>query len=86
MPYCNNCGRNIPSNERVFKRQMYSGTSHRTNFGKRITFGTSKYYSMKTVCEACARQMDESSAGFIKTIVIILMVFGILIALYFLLQ
>lgn len=86
MPYCNNCGRNIATNERVYKRELYSGTSHRTNYGKRISFGTSRYYSMKTVCENCAAKIDQSNAENNKTFLIILMVIGIAVALYFLLK
>ena len=86
MPYCNNCGRNIPTNERVYKRELYSGTSQRTNYGKRISFGTSRYYSMKTVCENCASQIDERKAESGKTFLIILMIIGIAIAAFFLLK
>lgn len=86
MPYCNSCGRNISTNERVYKREMYSGTSHRTNYGKRISFGTSRYYSMKTVCENCAMQIDEYNARKNRTFIIIIMVIAILITLYFLLK
>jgi hypothetical protein len=86
MANCNNCGCYIPTSERVLKREMYSGTSQRTNYGKRISFGTSRYYSMKSVCENCARQIDQSNAEQNKTIMVVLMVLGIIIALYFLLK
>ena len=86
MAYCNNCGLNIPSSERQYKRQMYSGTSHRTNYGKRITFGTSNYYSMKTVCANCASRIDESNANKSKTFLIIVIVIAIIITIFFLVK
>ena len=45
--------------ETVYKRETYSGTTHRTNYGKRVTFGNSTHFSMKDVCYECAVFIDE---------------------------
>lgn len=86
MAYCNNCGRNIPSNENIYKRELYSGVSRRTNYGKRITFGTSRHYTMKTVCSNCASQIDMQIANANKTFLIIIFVIAICVVLYFLVK
>ncbi len=42
------------------RREIYTGQSRRINFGKRITFGKSNHYGMRTVCNSCAKEMDFS--------------------------
>ncbi len=86
MPYCNNCGHNISSKERVYRRQIYSGTTHRTNYGKRLSFGTYRRYAIRNVCESCARQIDEQNEKSKKTILIVVMIIAIVIAIFFLIK
>lgn len=85
MPNCFSCGRHIHNQERTFKRELYSGSSMRTNYGKRISFNSSKHYSMKTVCSDCAHQIDQQRESSNKAIVIIalLIIMGILIIILF---
>lgn len=40
------------------KREVYTGQSKRINYGKRITVGKSNHYGMRTVCKACAKEID----------------------------
>ena len=81
MPTCQNCGKNISSQETVYRREIYSGRSQRVNYGKRISFGTSNYYSVKNVCESCAISIDESRKNSSNTVLIVvaLIVFGALL-------
>ena len=86
MLYSNNYWRNIATNERVYKRELYRGTAHRINYGKRVSFGNPRYYSIQTVCENCAAKIEEYNASKNKTLLIVLIAIGIFVAFCFLLN
>jgi len=72
--------------ENVYKRQVYSGTSRSVYYGKRINFGTRSYYSVKSVCEDCAKAIDERNANSSQAFWVIVFIIAILILLYVLLK
>ena len=84
MAHCNSCGRFMQPIENVYKRQMYSGQSNRTYYGKRINFSSASHYSMKNICFNCAKTMDERSAKNSNTFWTIVFIVIIIGALYYL--
>ena len=50
----------MPANENVYRREIYSGQTKRVNYGKRITYGNSTHYTVKSVCYDCASALDEA--------------------------
>ena len=74
MPNCYCCGRNILPTENTYKRELYSGHTNRTYYGKRISFGNSRHYSMKTVCAHCASNIDQQRTSQRKGILIFLLI------------
>jgi hypothetical protein len=84
MAHCNSCGRFMKPTENVYKRQMYSGRSNRTYYGKRINFSSASYYSVKNVCYDCAKAIDEQSNQSAKTFIIVAFIIVIIGSLYYL--
>ena len=78
MAHCNACGRYVAPTESFHKRQLYSGTSNSTYYGKRISFGTRKHYSMQSVCSDCAIRFDKSSNTSLNSLYIIFFIIGII--------
>lgn len=85
MPHCFTCGKFISGSERTYKRELHSGTSQGINYGKRVSFNTRKYYSMKTVCGPCAESIDTQQNNTNKAVLVVILVIIIGILLYFLL-
>ena len=86
MANCSNCGKYMQPKENVYKRQVYSGKSRSVYYGRRINFGTRSYYSVKSVCEDCAKKIDEQNASSSQSYLIVVFVIAILILLYVLLK
>ncbi len=86
MPICQNCGRNMSSQEQVYRREIYSGRSQRVTYGKRITFGNSNHYAVKNVCESCAIAIDNSRKNSSKTFLIVIAVIVFLGLIYYALK
>jgi hypothetical protein len=42
------------------RREVYTGKSNRVNYGRRISFGNSSYYGVRTVCSDCAKKVDQT--------------------------
>jgi len=57
MAACYICGTSSAN----YRREVYTGQSRRTNYGKRITFGHSTHYAPRSVCKACAKEIDWNS-------------------------
>lgn len=62
MATCQRCGRYVPASQRLYRRQLYNGTTHRVNYGRRVYFGTSDYYAVKNVCSICVDEIDRDLA------------------------
>ncbi len=86
MAVCQNCGRNISVHETTYRREIYSGSSQRVSYGKNITFGNSKYYSIKNVCSFCAQEIDSARKKQKNTTLFILCLIVLLGLLYFALK
>lgn len=71
--------------ENVYKRQLYSGQSNRTNYGKRINFSTSSHYSMKNVCYECSKSIDHQNESSNKMVLSIVFIVIIIIAVFYML-
>jgi hypothetical protein len=54
MATCYICSSSYASN----RREVYTGQSHRVNYGRRVSFGNSQYYGMRSVCDDCAYRID----------------------------
>ena len=54
MASCFICG-NSSAN---YRREVYLGQSKRVNYGRRITFGNSRHYGLRSVCKGCAKNVD----------------------------
>jgi len=86
MPICQNCGKNIATNEPVYRREIYSGRSQRVNYGKRISFGSSNHYSVKNVCELCAENIDNSKKNSNNVFLIVISLIVLSALLYYALK
>ncbi len=60
MAYCYNCGANI-SNREGYRREVYTGSSARVYFSKRMSSSYGAHYGVRTVCKSCAKRIDESN-------------------------
>ena len=85
MAHCNSCGRYMKPTENVYKRQLYSGQSNRTYYGKRINFSSSTHYSMKNVCFECSKSIDQKNEDSNKLMLSIAFIIIILFALFYML-
>ncbi len=54
MASCYICG----SSGANYRREVYTGQSKRINYGRRITFGHSSHYGMRSVCSSCVKGVD----------------------------
>lgn len=54
MASCYNCG----ASPADYRREVYTGSSRRTNYGRSVTFGSSKHYGKRSVCYSCAKDID----------------------------
>lgn len=87
MARCNSCGRNVQPTENMYKRQIYNGHASRTNYGgKRISFSSSNFYSMKFVCTECANEIDAQQEQKSKSGLIIIGIIVALVILFFALR
>lgn len=79
MPNCSRCGKFINVNE-VYKREIYSGKTNKIYYGKRISFGNNFRYSIKSVCQGCAMDIDrENQNSFYFWLVIVLIAIAFII-------
>jgi lysozyme family protein len=86
MPTCQRCGTHIPASQRLYRRELYNGTTQRVNYGKRVSYGTSTHYTIKNVCRSCADELDQNEKSRKNKKTIRLLVLAILIVIYFLLK
>lgn len=86
MAHCQHCGCFMPSNGRVYKRELYRGNTQRVNYGRRISYGNSNHYSVRSVCGECADAIDKEAATRKNQKAIQWLVAAILLVLYFLLK
>ena len=86
MLTCQNCGCHIPATQRVFKRELYSGTSQRVNYGRRVSYGTTDRYAIKSVCSDCAETIDNVRKARRDRKTVRLLVIAILLVIYLLLK
>lgn len=78
MAHCNSCGKYISPKENIYKRQLFSGSSSNTYYGKRVTFSTRRNYSMQVVCYDCAMEIDQNAKMSFKLIFQIILILGII--------
>jgi len=86
MPTCQRCGSYVPASQRLYRRELYNGTTQRVNYGKRVSYGSSTHYSMKNVCSDCADDIDKNAASRKNKQQITWLIIAILVISYFLLK
>ena len=64
MANCYRCGAYISSQEQHYRRTVHTGSSVGSFlFGRRLGGSYRNYYSQRTVCESCARSIDNANTG-----------------------
>lgn len=86
MPTCQRCGIILPANQRLYRRELYSGTTERVNYGRRVSYGNSKHYSKKNVCGQCVDELDHRAESRKNIKTVRWLIAAILLAIYFLLK
>lgn len=57
---CHLCGTVFTPSDTVFQREVYAGRSQRVHYGRRrVSVSNNTRYSIRPVCHACARQLDQ---------------------------
>lgn len=86
MSTCQRCGSYVPANQKLYRREVYTGTTRRVNYGKRTSYGSSSHYAMRNVCADCSSSIDRSAAKRKNKQQIMWLIIAILILLYFLIK
>lgn len=86
MASCNSCGKFMAPTENVYRREIYSGQTRRVNYGKRVTFGNSTHYSVRNVCNNCAKEIDETRKKNKRNTMVFLLVLAISALLFYIIK
>lgn len=86
MPNCQRCGISVPSNQRLYRRELYNGTTQRVNYGRKVYYGNSTHYAIKNVCRDCVDELNRKAEFRKNKKILRLLVVAILIVIYFLLK
>jgi hypothetical protein len=58
MAECYTCGANVPKGQ-GYRREVYTGHSTGTYYGRRLSMSSRTRYGMHTLCESCAVRFDK---------------------------
>jgi hypothetical protein len=76
MADCYNCGASIAAGH-GYRKEVYTGHSSRTNYGKRISYSTSSSFGKRTICRACNQRIQSRNAIFALVALLFLVGIGL---------